>query len=312
VADTYNHTIRQLSFQGMDWMVSTLAGSVGAPGTNDGFQTSAQFDYPQGLAVDAFGTLFVADTYNHTIRMVAGGGQVSTLAGLGGTSGIANGTNDTARFYFPEALSVDGAGNVYVADTYNCTIRMVSPVGFDWAVTTLAGQTRSPGTADGTNSNAQFDYPTGLAIDSATNLYIADTSADTLRKLTLAGTNWVVTTVGGQALVPGSADGIGTAAQFNGPRGLAFDPAGDLYVADSSNHTLRFGVLGFALQTTRQGNKLILSWPAAAAAFTLETRSAAVTGAWTPLTTGIFLIGNNFVRTNTIGPTPAFFRLHQL
>ena len=99
---------------------------------------------------------------------------VTTLAGLAGSSGSADGTESAARFYYPYGVAVDSAGNVYVADTYNNTIRKVTPVGTNWVVTTLAGLAGSPGSADGTGSAAQFYYPHGVAVDSAGNVYVAD------------------------------------------------------------------------------------------------------------------------------------------
>ncbi len=137
----------------------------------------------------------------------------------------------------PTGVAVDSAGNLYVADCNNCTIRKVTPVGTNWVVTTLAGRAGKSGSADGTNSAARFYSPTGVAVDSAGNVYVADFYNNTIRKVTPVGTNWVVTTLAGQAGASGSADGTGSAARFYHPFGVAVDSAGNVYVADSAELT---------------------------------------------------------------------------
>ncbi len=133
---------------------------------------------------------------------------------------------------FPYGLGVDAAGNVYVADSQNDTIRGISPSG---AVTTLAGQL-TPGHADGLGSNASFSGPEGIAIDSSGNLYIGDNGNNLIRRITPAS---AVTTLAGQ-LTAGHADNlIGTSASFNGPAGVAVDGVGNIYVADSNNNLIR-------------------------------------------------------------------------
>jgi hypothetical protein len=158
---------------------------------------------------------------------------VSTLAGLAGVTGSSDGTGSAARFHRPVDVAVDTAGNVYVADTNNQTLRKVTPAG---AVTTLAGQAGANGSTDGTGTAARFDSPLGVAVDGLGNVYVADTGNATIRKITAAGT---VTTLAGQAGVSGLADGTGTAARFNGPSGLAADSTGNLYVADTLNQCIR-------------------------------------------------------------------------
>jgi streptogramin lyase len=130
------------------------------------------------------GNVYVADTFNHTIWKVTPGGVVTTLAGLAGSYGIADGTGSAARFYNPFGVAVDSAGNVYVADSRNHTIRKVTPGG---VVTTLAGLAGSSGSTDGTGSAARFYSPYGVAVDSAGNAYVADTSNHTIRKVTPGG-----------------------------------------------------------------------------------------------------------------------------
>ncbi len=153
---------------------------------------------------------------------------VSTLAGSG-TSGYTDGTGTSAQFKNPYGVAVDGAGNVYVADRYNHRIRKITTSG---VVSTLAGS--SQGYTDGTGTSAQFYNPTGVAVDGAGNVYVADLSNHRIRKITTSG---VVSTLAGST--SGYADGTGTSAQFNNPSGVAVDGAGNVYVADLSNHRIR-------------------------------------------------------------------------
>ncbi len=240
VADTGSHTIRKVTPAGV---VTTLAGQAGAIGTANGTGSAARFNNPFGVAVDSAANAYVADTDNHTIRKVTPAGVVTTLAGLAGSPGSADGTNSNARFNAPNGLVVDGTGNVYVADTFNHTIRKMTPVGSNWVVTTLAGLAGSSGSADSTNSAARFDEPNGVALDSAGNLYVADLANHTIRKMKLEGTNWVVTTIAGVAGSFGSADGTNSDARFNIPGTVAVDSADNVYVADIANNLIRKATL---------------------------------------------------------------------
>jgi len=229
VADTGSSNIRKITPAGV---VTTLAGTPGVPGSGDGTGGSASFNTPFGVAVDLTGNVYVADTGNSTIRKITPAGVVTTLAGTAGEQGSANGTGSAAQFYFPQGVAVDAAGNVYVADTYNQTIRKITPVG---VVTTLAGTVNYSGSNDGTGGAAQFNFPIDLAVDLAGNVYVSD-SGNTIRKVTPLG---AVTTLAGSAGVAGSSDGTGSAAQFNQPGGLGVDNAGNVYVADTGNSTIR-------------------------------------------------------------------------
>lgn len=229
VADYNNNEIRKITPAGV---VTTLAGSTTA-GHADGTGSAASFNHPGGVTVDSSGNVYVADTQNYEIRKITPTGVVTTLAGSI-TSGHADGTGSAASFGYPLDLAVDASGNIYVADYSNNEIRKVTPAG---AVTTLAGSL-SLGSADGTGSAASFYNPTGVAVDTSGNVYVADTSNNEIRKITPAG---VVTTLAGSTS-PGSADGIGAAASFRYPFGVAADSSsGNLYVyvADAQNNEIR-------------------------------------------------------------------------
>ena len=250
VADTYNYTIREITPAGV---VTTLAGLAKSGGYADGTGSGARFDHPNGVAVDSAGNVYVTDTYNYTIRKITSAGVVTTLAGLTGSTGSADGAGSTARFYYPRGVAVDGAGNLYVADTQNNVIRKITPAG---VVTTLAGLTASAGSADGTGNAARFYGPYGVAVDGAGNIDVADTGNSTIRKITPAG---VVTTLAGLAESMGSADGVGSAARFSWPSGVAVDGAGNIYVADSANNTILKGQLYVAPQIAAQPQSLTVN-----------------------------------------------------
>ena len=242
VADTGNHTIRKVTLAGV---VTTFAGNAGNIGSTDapaGPATAARFNNPQGVAVDAAGNVYVADTGNHTIRKITPGGVVSTVAGLANFSGSFDGTGSAARFYLPAGIAIDAAGaNVYVGDTRNSTIRKI--VTATGVVSTIAGAASNIGFRDapvGPGSVARFDTPEGVAVDGAGNVYVADSGNHTIRKIVLA--TGVVSTYAGSAGTIGSADapfGPATAATFDSPLGVAVDAAGNVYVADTANHTIR-------------------------------------------------------------------------
>ncbi len=230
VADSWNDTIRKITPAGE---VTTISGSPGAPGADDGVGNAARFNSPCGIAVDQSGTLYVADSLNETIRKISSGGQVTTLAGLAGAAGSDDGVGNAARFNYPVALALDASGVLYVADMWNSSIRAITPAG---EVTTFAGAATSWGSADGTGAAAQFYGPFGVAVDPAGNVYVADSDNQAIRKLSPSA---VVTTFAGAPPGLGSVDATGTAARFNHPQGLAVDAAQNLYVADSDNQTIR-------------------------------------------------------------------------
>jgi sugar lactone lactonase YvrE len=229
-ADQHNHTIRKITSSGV---VTTLAGTAGSSGSADGMGAAAHFRGPYGVAVDGADNVFVADMGNGTIRKITPAGVVTTLAGSADQPGSADGTGAAARFSYPDGVAVDVAGNVFVADQSNNTIRKVTSSG---VVTTLAGTAGLSGSADGTGAAARFNLPSGVAVDVAGNVFVADSYNNTIRKVTPSG---VVTTLAGTAGLSGSADGTGAAARFSGPSGAAVDVAGNVFVADTSNDIIR-------------------------------------------------------------------------
>jgi sugar lactone lactonase YvrE len=305
VADTANSTIRKIAAAGV---VSTFAGAAGISNSLDGAGAGARFYHPEGLALDAGENLYVADSWNHTIRKITAGGTVSTLAGLAGNSGSADGTNSKARFCRPSGIAVDSGTNLYVADALNHTIRKITPAG---NVSTIAGLAGIWGSTDGTNSNARFYQPQGICVAASGDIFVGDSGNQTLRKISPAGTNWVVSTVAGLSGLAGSTNGTGASAQFYFPGGIALDGAGYLYVADTANNTARTTrIVQPTLQSSVAGNQLVLSWPVSAEGFALEQSPVLGSGAaWSPATNGVVGVGDNFFRTNALIGT-AFYRLH--
>jgi sugar lactone lactonase YvrE len=213
VADVSNVSVSCAEAQAL---VSTLAGSS-VTGSADGTGSAAGFDSPQSMAMDGNGNIYVMDTDNFVVRKVTPTGEVTTLAG------------STVPGY-GVGVTVDAGGNVYVADYDNDVIRKITPNG-DASI--LAGSTE--GWADATGADAQFNGPSGLAVDSSGNVYVADYDNHMIRKITPNGT---VTTVAGSGS-RGDADGQGAAASFNRPNALKVDAMGNIYVADASNHRIR-------------------------------------------------------------------------
>lgn len=207
IADQGNNLIRELS----GGNVTTLAGTAGLSGANNGPGTSATFNNPSGVAVDSQDNVYVADTGNNVIRKVAGPGT--------STPGVV--TTFASGFSSPEGIATDSAGNVYVADTGHNAVDLITPTG---AVSTIA---------------TGFNYPNALAVDSAGNVYVSDFRNDVIKKLTKSGTSYTVATLAGTAGVVGDVDGAGTSAKFNQVYGIAVASSGNLYVTDTLNRVVR-------------------------------------------------------------------------
>jgi DNA-binding beta-propeller fold protein YncE len=187
VTDTNNQTIRAISLPNGN--VTTLAGAAGIPGATDDLTNNlnARFNSPRGIAVDAEGSIYVADTGNYTVRKMFPAGGVVTLAGSVAIAGFNDGLRSDALFSGlsarspfggPCGIAVDNSGNLYVTDQGNHTLRRVTPGG---NVTTLSGLVLTPGSDDGTGSDARFRFPAGVAVDADGNLYVADTANHTIR-----------------------------------------------------------------------------------------------------------------------------------
>ncbi|MDP9080630.1 MAG: NHL repeat-containing protein [Bacteroidota bacterium] len=221
VGDAGNNRIRLITPAGV---VTTLAGSD-STGYTDGPGATAAFFHPEGVALDASGSVYVADAGNGLIRKVKPDGTVSTFAG--------NSVGTTAANIFsnPTGVAVDGSGNVFVANFINNNILKINAAG---AVSAFAGSGVA-GADNGQDTTATFSFPNSVAVDAANNLYVADGVNNLIRKITPGG---LVSTLAGSGIA-GSADSTGTKASFDGPSGLAVDAAGNVYVADSNNNLIR-------------------------------------------------------------------------
>ncbi|MDA1276791.1 MAG: immunoglobulin domain-containing protein [Verrucomicrobia bacterium] len=228
VADTENNRIRKVS-PSASRTVTTVAGN-GQPGYTDGSKETANFNFPNDVALDSFGGIYVSEFNNHTIRKVTPNGTVSTFAGTG-LAGYADGLAKNARFNRPAGLAVSQTGNLYVSEWGNERIRRIAPNG---EVSTLAGAGKK-GFLDGAGAAALFNEPDDLTIDAEGNLFVVEHGNHAVRRVTSDG---VVTTVAGTGQA-GYGDGSGREAKFFSPVGLAIEADGSLIVVDSGNQLLR-------------------------------------------------------------------------
>jgi hypothetical protein len=337
--DEYNDAIRKVT---PDGTVSTFAGSLGIAGTNDGTNGTARFYQPTNLTFDKAGNMYVVDTYANTVRKITPAGVVTTLAGLGNVTGTNDGTGSAARFNQPNGIGYDAGDNVlYVADGFNGSIRKVTLAG---VVTTIAGGGQTAGqlfygveqvavnsshlllvldaenstvwtmntnggnltvlagpganhtwpagagSANGTGSAAQFNFPESLWLDGAGNAFVADYGNDTIRKVTPAG---VVTTVGGSPGVIGTANGTNSAARFNQEEGIFVDPYGNLYVADTQSSTIRIGYRGPPVIVAPPSNLVVAA--GASPSFTVTAGGAAPRSAYQWRFNGVALTNNGHI-----------------
>jgi len=229
-------------------VVSLLAGGP-SPGHADGQGAAASFGCATNAPEDEYltayngafgittltnGTSYVTDPCNHTVRRISPTGLVTTLAGSSAQIGSADGPGASARLWTPLGIAHDGAGNLFVSDEYNANIRKISAVG---QVSTFTGPSPAYwGTADGTGTSARFNGILGIARDASGTLYVSDAGSHTIRRISRSN---VVSTWAGSAAQPGAVDGVGSAARFNYPSGLALSPTGTLYVSDSYNDAIR-------------------------------------------------------------------------
>jgi hypothetical protein len=263
--------------------------------------------------VDSNTNLYVTDSSGQTIRKITPVGTnwvVTTIAGFPMTGGSTNGIGTNALFFYPHGIAVDAAANIYVADTLNDTIRKLSPVGNNWMVTTIAGQDGLSGSSDGLGTNALFYFPESVAQDTSGDLYVADTFNDTLRRLTPVGANWSSSTIAGQVQITGDTDATGTNALFDFPESIALDSAGDLYVADTDNNSVRVGqpISSPSLQISLVDNLVLVSWPGAGS-YALQTNSDLSTSNWVSYSgTVTTTTGTNSIAI-TLPAGQLFFRL---
>lgn len=211
--------------------VAIFAGS-GSFGSGNGTGAGATFSYPTGLATDVTGNVYVADQANNQIRKITAAGAVTTLSGtlLPGTTN-ATAIGAAAAYNNPSGVALDATNNVYIADFLNNQIRKITVS--TGAVTTFAGATGT-GTTNAAGTAARFNGPAGIAADAVGNIYVADFNNNQIRKITAAG---VVSLLAGSTA--GNVNGAGAAAKFNGPRGVAVDATGNVYVADANNNVIR-------------------------------------------------------------------------
>ena len=234
IADTDNHRIRMVK----NGIITTVAGT-GVLGFNQDAQlaTKAQLASPNGVAVDAEGNIYIADTYNHRIRMVSGNtGMISTVAGDGYSGFSENGVPAiNSGLTYPFAIAVDASGNIFIADTLDHMIRKVTKsTGF---ISTLVGTGAASYTGDnGDGQSATLYYPTSIALDAGGNIFICDFVNNVIRYWT-KDTGIVTTVAGG-----GTSTADGNPArdfQFRGPVGISADPSGTLYISDTNNNVIR-------------------------------------------------------------------------
>ena len=239
IADTFNNRIRKVDTSGN---ISTVAGTgtVGFSGDGDP-ATSAQLNFPHGVALDSSGNLFIADQDNQRIRKVDTSGNISTVAGTG-TAGFSGdgGPATSAQLAGPLGVAFDSSGNLFITETSNNRIRKVDTSG---NISTAAGTGTAGFSGDGgPATSAQLKNPTGVAVDSSGNLFIADRTNNRIRKVDTSGNITTVAGTGATGSLEGGYSGDGgpaTSAKLSLPEGVAVDSSGNLFIADRLNHRIR-------------------------------------------------------------------------
>jgi hypothetical protein len=282
-----------------------VAGVAGTGGFLDSSTGSALFSSPLGIAVATNGTIYVADSRNHCIRAILGG-NVTTFVGNPQVWGSLDATGTNAMFNSPCGLKFDTAGNLFVSDANNDTIRKITPAG---VVTTFAGAAGQDGTTDGPASAARFRSPAELAFDANGNLFVADSFNQTVRKIS---TNGIVSTVCGVPRVSGANDGTNSAAHLYNPYGLVVAKNGSLVVADAYNELVRVVVVPFTmtLQLANGAHTATLTWDSVIGRkYQVQYKSDLNAASWSDLGTVLTATGYSLSATDSSATGTKLYRV---
>jgi trimeric autotransporter adhesin len=268
IADSANNRIRMVTKS--TGIISTVAGTGSSGYSGDGGQaTSAALNYPRGITADTSGNIYIADTYNHRIRMVMKStGIISTVAGTGysGYSGD-GGQATSSTLYNPRTVATDESGNIYIADSSNNRVRMVTKS--TGIISTVAGTGSSGYSGDGGQAtSAALYYSCGVAVDASGNIYIADTDSYRIRMVTKS--TGIISTVAGTGSYSSSGDGgQATSATLYNPRGVTIDASGSVYVADAGNNRIRMFSLSGSTRTASSPLGIVIPSPSASSSLVI-------------------------------------------